>query len=39
LRERWQQILNEGADAQLFLAALDRSITDQTLTDMVILPI
>ncbi|TCT29604.1 type II restriction endonuclease [Martelella mediterranea] len=34
LRERWQQILNEGVGAQLYLATLDRSITDQTLGDM-----
>lgn len=34
LRERWQQILNEGAGAKLYLATLDRSITDQTMKDM-----
>ena len=34
-RERWQQILNEGNEiGQLFLATLDRTITDSTLTDM-----
>jgi hypothetical protein len=34
LRERWQQILNECAGAKIYLATLDRSITDQTLSDM-----
>ncbi|WP_082809690.1 type II restriction endonuclease [Labrenzia sp. CP4] len=34
LRERWQQILNEGTGLPIFLATLDRSITDQTISDM-----